>query len=80
MMGYLQLAQSCRLRANGVAKARGGRTAQGIPVLEIVSEQMPQAGAAAGYTPWRSSCRAVHRGWNKGRGPSPSCSMGRVMN
>lgn len=81
MMGYLAItAQSCRLRAMGVAKARCGRTAQGAPVLESASEQILWAGAAAGYTPWRSSCRAVHRGWNKGRGPSPSCSTGRVMN
>lgn len=49
-------------------------------MLGSVSEQMPGAGVAAGYTPWRSSCRAKDRHWNKGRGPSPSCSMGRVMN
>lgn len=64
----------------GVTKARGGRTAQRVPVLEGVPKQMPRAGAAAGYTPWRSSYRAMHRRWNKDRAPSPSCSTGRVMN
>ena len=63
----------------GAAKAGGGRAVRQGHVLGGVSEQMPWAGAATGYRPWRSSCRAGHWGRNKGRGPRPSCSSGRVM-
>lgn len=68
MMGYL-------LRA-----VHSGQMGVAGLLRESDSEQMPWAGAAAGYMPSRSSCRAMHQGWNKGRDPSPSCSMRRVMN
>lgn len=46
-------------------------------MLGSVSEQMPWAGAAVQAL--EKQLQGQEWGWNKGRGPSPSCSVGCVM-